>query len=189
MNEQPSESGSVNQGRRTFITWLWRIPVFAVLGGVVYAAYELYRIQFKRGKANANPEFITKPSQAIANLSELGTLWSQTEFVYEGVPALVLRTPEPAPGGINLEGEHFVAFSRICTHQGCIVNLNDNEEALATLYNYRSREPALACNCHFSVFLPMRGGEAVSGPALKPLPRVQLEVKEGVLYAVGLEVT
>jgi len=187
MSKKTPEGQAVDSGRRSFVTWLWRLPVLAVLGGALYGAYEFYRIQFRRTKANPQPRFTPGPPQAISDLSDLSTPWSLAEFIYEGVPALALHTPEPAPGGVSLEGQHFVAFSRICTHQGCIVNLNDNEEALATLYNHRSREPALACNCHFSVFLPLRGGEAVSGPALTPLPRVGLEVKEGMLYAVGLE--
>lgn len=187
MNEEPASSQTIDTGRRRLITWLWRLPVFAVLGGAVYGAYEFYRIQFRRERASANPSFVAKPPQMIAALNDLKAPWSQTDFVYEGVPAIALHTPQPAPGGVSSGTEHYVAFSRICTHQGCIVTLNDNEEALATLYNHRSRDPALACNCHFSVFLPLRGGEAVSGPALKPLPRVQLEIKEDALYAVGLE--
>lgn len=191
MDEKPAQTSDLapDEDRRRLITWLWRMPVLAALGGAGYAAYELYQHQFSRGRASDTPFFEPSAPEVVTDLETLGDLWSAAEFVYAGVPAIALHLPEPIAGGLSVDGKHYAAFSRICTHQGCIVNLNDNEEALATLYNYRSAQPALACNCHFSVFLPLRGGETVSGPALEPLPRVQLEAREGVLYAVGLETT
>ncbi|MBZ2198481.1 QcrA and Rieske domain-containing protein [Occultella gossypii] len=60
------------------------------------------------------------------------------------------------------EGE-VVAFSAICTHQGCSV---------------RVREELLHCPCHGSEFEQFTG-EVVSGPADEPLPEVAVQVQEG----------
>ncbi|WP_163544693.1 ubiquinol-cytochrome c reductase iron-sulfur subunit [Occultella kanbiaonis] len=60
------------------------------------------------------------------------------------------------------EGE-VVAFSAICTHQGCSV---------------RVREELLYCPCHGSEFEQLTG-EVVSGPADEPLPEVAVQVQEG----------
>ena len=172
--------------RRRLVTWLWRLPVLAVIGGVGYAAFEAVRI-FNKGKPSTMPEFTPEPPQEIAPLSVFQELWNQTDFVYEGVPAVAMRVPEPVAGGLFVNGDHYAAFSRICTHQGCIVALNRNTEAIAVAYNYRTDAPALVCNCHFSVFDVTKAGEAVSGPAVQPLPRIQLSARDGLLYAVGVE--
>ena len=176
-----------DEGRRRLVTWLWRLPVLAVIGGAGYAAYEAVRI-FNKGKPSENPDFVSQPPQQVAPLSTFAEPWDQADFVYEGVPAVALRVLEPVAGGLSVNDEHYAAFSRICTHQGCIVNLNRNTEAIAVAYNYRTSAPALVCNCHFSVFDVTKAGEAVSGPAIEPLPRVRLSVQDGLLYATGVEV-
>lgn len=178
---------TVDEGRRRVVTWLWRLPVLVVLGGVGFAAYEAYKIQFSKGRPAENPTFAPRPTQRVGDLSEFSEVWSEREFVLGSVPAVALRLPEPVAGGLSVAGRHYAAFSRVCTHQGCIVALNRNLEAIAVAFNYRTDSPALACPCHFSVFDPERAGEAVSGPAVRPLPRVELNVQDGALFAVGLE--
>ena len=56
-----------------------------------------------------------------------------------------------------------VAFSAICTHQGCVVAPDGNE---------------LVCPCHGSVYEAATGGN-VSGPAPRPLPAFAVEVRDG----------
>ena len=193
MAEQPRDSverdptESVDEQRRLLVTWLWRLPVLVVLGGVGLAAYEAYKIQFSKGRPADTPTFAPRPAQRVGSLSEFPEVWSEREFVLGSVPAVALRLPEPISGGVSVTGQHYAAFSRVCTHQGCIVALNRNLEAIAVAFNYRTDSPALACPCHFSVFDPERAGEAVSGPAVRPLPRVELNVQDGALFAVGLE--
>jgi nitrite reductase/ring-hydroxylating ferredoxin subunit len=63
---------------------------------------------------------------------------------------------------VNLEDGRFVAYSVVCTHQGCPVAYRDGE---------------LVCPCHGSVFDPARGGAAVRGPAQKPLQEIKVDTE------------
>jgi Rieske Fe-S protein len=65
---------------------------------------------------------------------------------------------------VHLDSGDFVAYSAVCTHQGCTVA-------------YRNGQ--LACPCHGSIFDPANGAAVVSGPARSPLPEVPVEVSGG----------
>lgn len=79
-----------------------------------------------------------------------------------------------APRGI-------MAYSKICTHAGCAVNLFRKP-----LYPPRSPGPALVCPCHYSTFDVLRGGTVVFGPAGRPLPQLPLRIDSGgLLVAAG----
>ena len=65
-----------------------------------------------------------------------------------------------------------IAYSAICTHQGCDVT------------EFVAADKLLMCFCHFSKFNPADGTVA-KGPAAKNLPHVPLEVKDGVLAIAG----
>ena len=79
---------------------------------------------------------------------------SAVEFEESGSPAVL----------VHLDSGDFVAYSAVCTHQGCTVA-------------YRGGQ--LACPCHGSVFDPANGAAVVSGPAGRPLPEVPVEVSGG----------
>jgi quinol---cytochrome c reductase iron-sulfur subunit len=74
----------------------------------------------------------------------------------------------------------FVAYSKICTHAGCAVNLDRSP-----LYPPVSPGPALVCPCHYSTFDVLRGGNRVFGPAGRPLPQLPLRIEAGLLVAAG----
>ncbi len=183
---EPEAKAKVSESRRQLITWLWRLPVLAAIGGAGFAGYELYK-HLDKTLASKNPIFSPKAKTEIADTSSFELPWSFLEFTLEAMPAIVFSVPEAISGGVSREGKHFIAFSRVCTHMGCIVQPNENFEAIAVSYNYRTTSPVLACGCHFSVFAIDKAGEAVSGPAILPILRVQLELEGSKLYAVGLE--
>jgi quinol---cytochrome c reductase iron-sulfur subunit len=67
-----------------------------------------------------------------------------------------------------------VCYSKVCTHAGCPVGL------------YVQTEHALRCPCHQSTFDVLTGAEPISGPAVRPLPQLPLEVDgDGFLVAGG----
>lgn len=57
-----------------------------------------------------------------------------------------------------------LAFSEVCTHQGCAV---------------APAEAGFACPCHGSRFAP--DGSVVAGPALRALDRIEVAVSDGTV--------
>jgi rieske iron-sulfur protein len=64
-----------------------------------------------------------------------------------------------------------VAYSAVCTHQGCPVNM------------WSKDRNAFVCSCHASVFDPRKGAEVIGGPAPRPLPALGLKVAEGAVWS------
>jgi len=62
-----------------------------------------------------------------------------------------------------------VAYSAICPHQGCPVNMWSKEQN------------AFVCSCHASIFDPRNAAEVISGPAPRPLAALGLKLKDGVV--------
>lgn len=195
-------STEVDDGRRRLIQWLWRVPVIAVALGGGYGLYEAIRVHFLKVSADAQPEFEERPAGLVSDLAAFGQVWDAVEFQLPAggvgqpvVPAVAVRLPGPIPGGLaldtglNVASAYLAAFSRVCTHQHCIVSLNRDVDAISLGFNYNTSSPALTCPCHLSVFDPQLGGRAVSGPAVQPLPRVRLEVRGARLFATGIEKT
>lgn len=76
-------------------------------------------------------------------------------------PAVLVHLPE---GG-------FVAYDRRCTHLLCPV-----------LWDRGVGQ--LVCPCHHGLF-DVRTGAVLGGPPRRPLPRIELKVAGGVIYALG----
>lgn len=174
--------------RRQLLEKWWLLPVSATLGVFGYMGYYANRVTFGKEKPSA-PQFAAKPAVRVAALSELGSEWAQQEFTYDGRPCIALRLPAATLGSLEVGGQHYAAFSRICTHLGCVVNLVKDPEVLAFSFSYRppNNTPQLGCHCHFSVFDPLKSGEAVFGKARASLPRLRLEVRGAALWATGIE--
>jgi Rieske Fe-S protein len=62
-----------------------------------------------------------------------------------------------------------VAYSAICPHQGCPVNMWSKEQN------------AFVCSCHASIFDPRNAAEVIGGPAPRPLAALGLKLKDGVV--------
>ena len=94
--------------------------------------------------------------QAIASESEVAP-GSATPFKDGGADAVL----------VHLESGDFVAYSAICTHQGCTVAYRDAQ---------------LVCPCHGSVFDPANGAQVLTGPAETPLQEIPVEVRGGEVF-------
>jgi Rieske Fe-S protein len=75
---------------------------------------------------------------------------------------------------VRLSEEEFAAFSNKCTHLMCPVI---PEVAKGQFH----------CACHRGYF-DIATGEPTAGPPRRPLPKVRLAVREGDVYAIGVEV-
>ncbi len=87
---------------------------------------------------------------------------------------VVVRLPEDqmTPETRARAASGVIAYSSICTHQGCDVK------------TWMSKESVLACYCHASKFNLFDGAKVVSGPASSPLPAIPLKL-EGEFLAIA----
>jgi Rieske Fe-S protein len=91
--------------------------------------------------------------------------------------AVVFRYPEEQDVCLLLgrpDGS-FRAYGQKCTHLSCAVVP-------------RPAEGRLHCPCHHGYF-DLDTGRPLAGPPRRPLPRITLEVRGGVVYATGVEVS
>jgi cytochrome b6-f complex iron-sulfur subunit len=105
------------------------------------------------GKGSEKGSKAASSSDAIASASDVAP-GSAVTFKNAGSPAVL----------VHLDNGDFVAYSAICTHQGCTVAYKNGQ---------------LACPCHGSVFDPADGAAVVAGPAPKPLPEIPVKVQGG----------
>jgi Rieske Fe-S protein len=94
----------------------------------------------------------TTPGTTVTALSDL-SVGEAKSVTIEGQQAIVARPSE----------NDAVAFSAICTHQGCTVAPSGS---------------TLNCPCHGSVFNAMTGA-VEHGPAQRPLPAIPVKVDNG----------
>jgi nitrite reductase/ring-hydroxylating ferredoxin subunit len=105
------------------------------------------------------------PVKAIAALSDV-PVGGVLSFAYpdEAEPCLLLRP----------DADTLLAFSQKCTHLGCAVTPELEQQCFL-------------CPCHRGYFA-LDTGRPSAGPPRRPLPRITLEVRDGVVYAAGVEV-
>lgn len=89
-------------------------------------------------------------------------------------PCMAVKMGTPTAGGVGPEGD-IVAYSVLCTHQGC-----------PTVYDGNDR--CFKCPCHFSIFDAEKGGQMVCGQAPTKLPSIVLEynAKNDTIAAVAV---
>jgi ubiquinol-cytochrome c reductase iron-sulfur subunit len=114
-----------------------------------------------------------------------GAKWDQV-----GGPLLLVKLP---PTFLELprqrrawgtEAQGILAFSKICPHAGCAISLYRYPTFSPDLTG--NAQPAFTCPCHYSTFLPGRGGELVFGPAGRDLPQLPVMIDgDGYLRAAG----
>ena len=83
---------------------------------------------------------------------------------------LVRLAPEAlAPETRARAADGVVAYTVICTHNGCDID------------DWLAAEQLLSCSCHSSSFDPKDGGRVVDGPAPRVLPALPLKIVDGNL--------
>lgn len=105
------------------------------------------------------------PIRLIAKLSAIPAGGSMTFAYPEAHDDCIL---------VRMTADRFVAYSQKCTHLSCAVTpeLQNN---------------CLHCPCHHGYF-DLATGVPTAGPPRRPLPRIALEIRDGAIYATGVEV-
>lgn len=134
---------------------------FMVLTSFAFAVGQAWIVMqnFFRGRTGA------LPIRAVARVSDV-PVGRSISFAYpvEEHPAILVRLAE----------SRFVAYDRQCTHLSCPVIA-------------QPEQGRLHCPCHNGNF-DLETGRVLSGPPDRPLPRIRLEVRQGIVYATGMEV-
>jgi Rieske Fe-S protein len=113
-------------------------------------------------------------------------LWSSLRSINEGEPRPIVALAEVPEGSahlfsyptgadpailVRLSGGGLRAFSQKCTHLGCVVY-------------YQADRDEMACPCHEGHF-DADSGEVLAGPPQRPLGRIDVEVRDGTVWALA----
>jgi arsenite oxidase small subunit len=88
-------------------------------------------------------------------------------------PSVLIDFGHSVPNGVG-PSKSIVAYSVLCQHMGCGV-----------VYQSKSRE--FVCPCHQTRYDAEREASIVQGVATRSLPRIKLRVRNGAVYAVGVD--
>jgi ubiquinol-cytochrome c reductase iron-sulfur subunit len=123
------------------------------------------------------PEDISVGSLTFAMPDGLKESDEEFQDIIAKAALMVIRLhPEDIKDRRELDWSHqgIVAFSKICTHVGCPINL------------YEQQTHHVLCPCHQSTFDLSDGARVIFGPAGHPLPQLQITVDhDGYLAAMG----
>jgi arsenite oxidase small subunit len=116
----------------------------------------------------------TYPRHRVIALSKLRVNRPVTfKYPLTSQPAVLLDLGHRVPGGVGPK-RSVVAFSTLCQHMGCPV-----------AYSRSQRE--FICPCHQTRYDAEREASIVQGVATRSLPRIKLRVRNGAVYAVGVD--
>ncbi|MDP1646530.1 MAG: arsenate reductase (azurin) small subunit [Thiobacillus sp.] len=115
------------------------------------------------------PEVVTRAQSMKVNQPE------HFNFPDASSPCQAVKMGQAVPGGVGPDKD-IVAYSTLCTHQGC-----------PTVYDANDR--TFKCPCHFTIFDAEKGGQMVCGQATENLPQIVLEydAKTDSVTAVAVE--
>ena len=115
-------------------------------------------------QAGPNPNTGVLPNYPKDVLTKAESLVIDQPFFFhypdEHSPCVLLKMSNSIPGGVG-DRHNIVAYSVLCSHQGCVVNYDANAKTFK-------------CPCHFSIFDPEQRGQMVCGQAVDDLPRIVL---------------
>jgi Rieske Fe-S protein len=113
--------------------------------------------------------------------------WTQLRSINTGEPRPIVAVDEVAVGGtylfaypkgddpavlLRVDDRQVVAFSQQCTHLGCVVY-------------YEAEEDRWHCPCHEGNFATLTGA-VISGPPTRPLGRIDVEIRDDrMIWALG----
>jgi Rieske Fe-S protein len=129
--------------------------------------------------------YLVLASGAFAGGSGLVSLWASLRRVDAGSPMPIVALSDVAVGGSHLfayptdddpailvraDQDLLLAFGQKCTHLGCVVFWSPDERHFE-------------CPCHEGFF--SLEGRPIAGPPDRPLTRIDVELRDGVVWALG----
>ena len=112
------------------------------------------------------PQQLAYPMDPETKIIRDGSLLNQVILIRLDPAQLTAETLEYAADGV-------VAYSAVCTHQGCPVSM------------WKTEAKALFCACHAAQFDPKDRARVIDGPAPRRLPVLPLRIVDGILTAAG----
>ena len=146
----------------------------------------IHRTQWRKGVRMVDDQGRPFPAADIQEGTFYTALPEHGDPEELGAGLLVVKLPprflDLPPARRSWAPEGIVAYSKICPHAGCAISLYRYP-----LYENQSQEaPAFTCPCHYSTFLPGKGGRLVYGPAGRALPQLPVMItSDGYLAAGG----
>jgi Rieske Fe-S protein len=105
---------------------------------------------------------VERTPQLVAALDDIPVAGSYLfRYPTSDDPAIVIRPTE----------DELLAYSQRCTHLACVVT-------------YEHDDDELVCPCHHGIF-DAQDGRNIAGPPQRPLNRIDLELRDGEVWAVG----
>jgi Rieske Fe-S protein len=129
--------------------------------------------------------YLVLASGAFAGSGALVSLWASLRRVEAGVPTAVVALEDIPVGGshlfqyptsrdpaivVRVDSDVVLGFSQKCTHLGCVVFWSGEDQHFE-------------CPCHEGFF--DLDGRPFAGPPERPLARIEIEVRDGVVWALG----
>jgi Rieske Fe-S protein len=130
--------------------------------------------------------FLTLASGGFAAANVGIALWASLHSINTGEPRAIVSLDAVAEGSahlfdyptkddpailVHLTGGDLRAFSQKCTHLGCVVY-------------FQPDTAQMECPCHEGHF-DATTGEVLAGPPQRALGRIDVEVRDGVVWALG----
>jgi len=112
------------------------------------------------------PQQLAYPMDPRAKIVRDGSYLNQVALIRLDSTQLSEETRALAADGV-------VAYSVVCTHQGCPVSM------------WKTETKNLFCSCHASQFDPRDRAKVVDGPATRRLPMLPLKMVDGVLVVAA----
>lgn len=129
--------------------------------------------------------YLVLSSVAFAGGSSIVSLWASLRRVNTGEPTPIVELDALAVGASHLFGyptdkdpailvrpeeDLILGFSQKCTHLGCVVFWSPGDRHFE-------------CPCHEGYF--NLEGAPIAGPPERPLTRIDVEVRDGMIWALG----
>lgn len=129
--------------------------------------------------------FLVAASVAVTGTGGVVSLWASLRTINTGEPVRIVDLDQVDVGGSHLfryptdddpailvrpDPDTLLGFSQKCTHLGCVVFWAPGEQHFE-------------CPCHEGFF--DLSGEPIAGPPERPLGRIELELRDGEIWALG----